>query len=200
MRRLEVFSRRFGWSTLLAVAAIPTYIFFTLPLLATIADFLGLLGAKLPLRTRFSVAGAMVCLGAALFIRWRCPRTIAHSQSHKRLNDLGGLPHLKNIWREELNRHENSVGLSDIIRTVRRVIRPPYASNTQYLADNATLSDVLKAIERAQFNDLGEVSEAARSNFEHIEKSWQLILGSVLILGWVLSITGMVIAACSIFF
>ena len=164
--------RRAGWSTLLRVTALPTYIIITVPVLATVADLFSILGKQLPLRTRFGVAGALVCLLTALLVRWRCPRTIAHTQSLKRLEDLGGLAHLKNTWREDLNRRIDKVGLRDAIRTVRQIVRPPYAKNTQELSDAAVLNDVLKVIDRAEFIDAGDVSVAAKSNFEHIDKSW----------------------------
>lgn len=192
--------RQFGWSTLIGAAAVPTYIFIALPVLASIADFLGILGAQLPLRTRLAVGGALVCLLGALLVRWRCPKTIAHSKSRKHLEDLGGTAYLKEIWREDLNRKIDSVGLRDAIQTVRRMIKPPHSANTQELPDDAELNDVLTAIDRAEFKDLGGVSVAAKSNFEHIDKFWQASLGGILVLGWVLSGTGMVLAALSIFF
>jgi hypothetical protein len=191
--------RRFGWSSLLKAAAVPTYVFVMVPALATAAEFLGNFGTQLSARTRLSMAGALVTLIAALLVRWSCPRVIAVTQSIGGLKDAGGIARLKNVWREELLRQIDSVGLRDAARTVRAVIRPPYSKNRQDLAEEADLDQVLTAIADAEFSDIGAVSEAARSNFEHLYKKRQAALGLLMLVGWTLSAASFAWAAASIF-
>lgn len=186
---------------MLTAATVPTYILIALPLLATLADLLWqLLGSALPVRTRLSVAGGLVLLVAALLVRAMCPKTIALTQSTRKLIDSGGVDRLKSVWREELARRINDVGLRDAVRSIRLLAKPPHTKSSHPLRHDATLNDVLFVIDRAEFLNLDRMREVARSNFEHVSKTTQFTLGALLIAGWMLSAGGLLLAAHLIFF
>lgn len=144
--------------------------------------------------------GALVFLLIAHGIRaFRCPRIVSLTKSRKELEDHGGIAALKNALREELQNHVDEIGIRNARLTIRHIVRVPHVEVEIPIPENADTNELLVAIDRAQFKDLGQVMESAKSLFDFLRPISRYVVLGILVVSWVLMGIAIVIAIITIF-
>jgi hypothetical protein len=187
-------SRSFGWSTLLSIKKPSASVLAVVPLLAVVRQLAEKFGHpfNLPLRPRLVILGTVMAVVGWGLISALKPKTIAAARDREQLVRAGSLPVFLSTLEKDLDAYSSSIDPQHLQKTILGLFQgtPPAAGLPA--AENWTRGHLFAALRTLPDDDatLNLVMDRANALLDHQRKWLQLVLGGVVLVGYVLLLVG----------